>query len=138
MSSKINKFPSICKLIDLIDECDKTYSGKSFNGVKVYFCSMPVVWQKHNIDKFFKNGGDDLILPRDNDTIVSILSDMSMSNIVIHDFKFDTHWTEKGKLRLFIFIDESDDFQTNIEWDFIDGLLKLGLKFGKKYNSMMR
>ena len=134
MNSKINIFPSIGKLIDLIDECDKTYSGKSFNEVKVYFCSMPVVWQKHNIDKFFKNGGDDLILPRDNDTIVSILSDMSMSNIVIRDFRFDTHWTEKDKLRLFIFIDESDDFQTNIEWDFIDGLLKLG----KKYNSMMR
>ena len=132
MNSKI--FPSICKLIDLIDECDKTYSGKSFNEVKVYFCSMPVVWQKHNIDKFFKNGGDDLILPRDNDTIVSILSDMSLSNIVIQDFRFDTHWTEKDKLRLFIFIDESDDFQTNIEWDFIDGLLKLG----KKYNSIMR
>ena len=132
MSYKI--FPSICKLIDLIDECDKTYSGKSFNEVKVYFCSMPVVWQKHNIEKFFKHGGDDLILPRDNDTIVSILSDMSLSNIVIQDFRFDTHWTEKDKLRLFIFIDESDDFQTNIEWDFIDGLLKLG----KKYNSIMR
>ena len=134
MSCEINKFPSIYKLIDLIDECDKTYSGKSFNGVKVYFCSMPGVWQKNNFDKFFKNGGDDLILPRDNDTIVSILSDMSISNIVIQDFRFDTHWTEKDKLRLFIFIDESDDFQTNIEWDFIDGLLKLG----KKYNSIMR
>lgn len=134
MSSKINKFPSICKLIDLIDECDKTYSGKSFNGVKVYFGYIPVGLQKKpNIEKFFKNGGDDLILPRDNDTIVSILSDMSMSNIVIQDFRFNTHWIEEGKLRLFIFIDESDDFQTNIEWDFIDGLLNLG----KKYNSMM-
>ena len=135
MSSKINKFPSICKLINLIDECDKTYNGKSFNGVKVYFGYIHVGWQKkHNIEKFFKNCCTDLTLPRDNDTLVSILSDMSMSNIVIHDFKFDTHWTEKGKLRLFIFIDESDDFQTNIEWDFIDGLLKLG----KKYNSIMR
>lgn len=135
MSSKINKFPSICKLIDLIDECDKTYNGKSFNGVKVYFGYIPVGLQKKpNIDKFLKNGADYLTLPMDNDNLVSILSDMSMSNIVIQDFRFNTHWIEEGKLRLFIFIDESDDFQTNIEWEFIDGLLKLG----KKYNSMMR
>lgn len=134
MSSKMYPPPSIQKLLDLVDECDQTYKNRSFNEVKVYFGSMPVVWQKHNIDKFFKNGGVDLTLPRDNDTLIGILSDMSMSNIVIQDFRFNTHWMEKGKLRLFIFIDESDDFQTNIEWDFIDGLLKLG----KKYNSKTR
>lgn len=134
MSSEFYPHPTTKALLNIVNECDQTYNGKSFNEVKVYFGSIPVVWKKHNIDKFFKNGGVDLTLPRDNDTLIGILSDMSMSNIVIQDFRFNTHWLEKGKLRLFIFIDESDDFQTNIEWDFIDGLLKLG----KKYNSKTR
>lgn len=133
MSSKMYPPPSIQKLLDLVEECDQTYNGRSFKQVRLHFGSMPTILQQNNIDKFFKDTSV-LTLPTDNDTLIGILSDMSMSNIVIQDFRFNTHWFEKDSLRLFIFIDESDDFQTNIEWDFIDGLLKLG----NKYNSMMR